>query len=73
MRRFEDLRAQTGVKADEQFYGFGGWLVSDGSGVSRDRVAAVYKLSQSGKRAAMKFSNDTSSGDPTDLRAATYS
>ncbi|HEX4515194.1 MAG TPA: hypothetical protein VH054_16725, partial [Polyangiaceae bacterium] len=60
LRRFEALREKTGVKPDEQFYGFGGWLVSqtEGSGLTRDKVAAVYKLSQTGKRAVMKFSND---------------
>ncbi len=60
IRRFEALREKTGVKPDEQFYGTGGWLVSqpEGSGLTRDKVAAVYKLSKSGKRSAMKFSND---------------
>ena len=60
LRRFEALRERSGVRADEQFYGFGGWLVSqtEGSGLTRDRVAAVYKLSRTGKRPVMKFSND---------------
>jgi len=60
LRRFEALREKSGVKADEQFYGFGGWLISqtEGSGLTRDKVAAVYKLTQTGKRAVMKFSND---------------
>lgn len=60
LRRFEALREKSGVKPDEQFYGFGGWLISqtEGSGLTRDKVAAVYKLSQTGKRAVMKFSND---------------
>jgi len=60
LRRFEALREKSGVRPDEQFYGFGGWLVSqtEGSGLTRDKVAAVYKLSQTGKRAVMKFSND---------------
>jgi nicotinate phosphoribosyltransferase len=57
LARFEALRERTGVRPDEQFYGFGGWLVA-GGGLTRDRVAAVYKLSQTGKRATMKFSND---------------
>ena len=58
--RFEALREASGVKPDEQFYGSGGWLVSqtEGSGLTRDKVAAVYKLSKSGKRAVMKLSND---------------
>ncbi len=60
LRHFEALREKSGVLPEEQFYGFGGWLVSqtEGSGLTRDRVAAVYKLSQTGKRAVMKFSND---------------
>ncbi len=60
VRRFEALRETSGVKPDEQFYGSGGWLVSqtEGSGLTRDKVAAVYKLSKSGKRAVMKLSND---------------
>jgi nicotinic acid phosphoribosyltransferase len=60
LRHFEGLRERCGVRMDEQFYGFGGWLVSqtEGSGLTRDRVAAVYKLSQTGKRPVMKFSDD---------------
>lgn len=60
LRHFEGLREKSGVRPEEQFYGFGGWLVSqtEGSGLTRDRVAAVYKLSQTGKRPVMKFSND---------------
>jgi nicotinate phosphoribosyltransferase len=60
LRHFEVLREQQGVRSDEQFYGFGGWLVSqtEGSGLTRDRIAAVYKLSQTGKRPVMKRSND---------------
>jgi nicotinic acid phosphoribosyltransferase len=64
VRRFEALRDASGVKPDEQFYGSGGWLVSQTEGpdpktaLTRDKVAAVYKLSKSGKRAVMKLSND---------------
>jgi nicotinate phosphoribosyltransferase len=60
LRRFEALREKSGVKPDEQFYGFGGWLISqtEGSGLTRDQVAAVYKLCKTGKRPVMKFSND---------------
>jgi nicotinic acid phosphoribosyltransferase len=58
--RFEALREASGVAPNEQFYGSGGWLVSqtEGSGLTRDKVAAVYKLSKSGKRSVMKLSND---------------
>ena len=49
-QRFEDLRRELGVPADTQFYGYGGFLVAQPTNraLTRDRVAAVYKLSQSG-------------------------
>jgi len=62
--RFEALREKTGVRPDEQFYGSGGWLVSQTESpdpkraLTRDKVAAVFKLSRSGKRDVMKLSND---------------
>ncbi len=61
---FENVREETGVKADEQFYGYGGFIVSPMSfGVfKRDRVAAVYKLSQSGPYPVMKFSDEQDGG-----------
>ncbi len=63
-RRFEDLRAKEGVPATHQVYGYGGYLVAGTSGtpLTRDRVAAVYKLSQTGKRPTMKFANEAGSG-----------
>ncbi len=58
-RRFESLREEHGVRPDEQFYGYGGWLVAgpSPSGLTRDRVSAAYKLCWSGGP-VMKFSND---------------
>jgi nicotinic acid phosphoribosyltransferase len=60
VRRFEVLREKEGVRPEEEFYGFGGWLVAgtEGSGLTRDRVAAVYKLTRTRERPVMKFSND---------------
>ncbi len=63
-RRFEVLRAEVGWKPHEQFYGYGGYLVAStmGTRLTRDRVAAVYKLTQSGKTPTMKFANEAGSG-----------
>ena len=63
-RRFEALRAEEGVAASEQVYGYGGYLVAQTARtpLTRDRVSAVYKLSQSGSRATMKFANEAGSG-----------
>ncbi len=59
-RRFEDLRREVGWQSHEQFYGYGGYLVAKTSGTSltRDRVAAVYKLSQSARTPTMKFGDE---------------
>jgi hypothetical protein len=45
-------------------YGYGGALVAKpGFGtITRDRVAAVYKLSQTGPKAVMKFGNEDRNG-----------
>ncbi len=50
-REFEELRSQVGWKPSEQFYGYGGYIVARtmASPFTRDRVAAVYKLSQHGR------------------------
>lgn len=63
-RRFEELRAKVGWRPEEQHYGYGGYLVAEPSGTSltRDRVAAVYKLSQTGRHPRMKFGNEGGSG-----------
>lgn len=62
--RFEALRKQVGVAPDHQVYGYGGALVArPGFGsMHRDRVAAVYKLSQTGGKAVMKFGNESGNG-----------
>lgn len=63
-RRFEELRAEVGWAPEEQFYGYGGVLVAQTSGTSltRDKVAAVYKLSRSGVSPTMKFADEAGGG-----------
>lgn len=63
-RRFEALREEVGWKPEEQVYGYGGYIVAQTSGspLTRDRVSAVYKLTQTGQRATMKFGNESGSG-----------
>ncbi|MBK6460014.1 MAG: nicotinate phosphoribosyltransferase [Myxococcales bacterium] len=63
-QRFEDLRRELGVPADTQFYGYGGFLVAQTTNraLTRDRVAAVYKLSQSGPTPNMKFGDEAGAG-----------
>jgi len=63
--RFEKLRESLGsVPMAKQVYGYGGALVAKpGFGtITRDRVAAVYKLSQTGPKAVMKFGNEDRNG-----------
>lgn len=63
-RDFERLRAEVGWDADKQFYGYGGHLVARtmDSPFTRDRVSAVYKLSQTGHQPTMKFGNEPAEG-----------
>lgn len=63
-RKFEEARLHVGWQPDEQFYGYGGYLVASPSfgALHRDRVAAVWKLSQTGGTATMKFGNEMKSG-----------
>lgn len=58
-RKLEALRTELGWGPDEQFYGYGGFLVDKPafSGLTRERVSAVYKLSQTGPKATMKFAD----------------
>ena len=63
-KQFEALRQELGWKAEEQVYGYGGYIVAQTSGstLTRDRVAAVYKLTQTGRQPTMKFGNESGSG-----------
>lgn len=63
-RTFEALRVEVGWKPEEQVYGYGGYLVAgtSGSPLTRDRVSAVYKLTQTGAQPTMKFGNEGGGG-----------
>ncbi|MCA9649902.1 MAG: nicotinate phosphoribosyltransferase [Myxococcales bacterium] len=61
---FERLREFTGWPADKQLYGFGGFLVAApmSNPLTRDRVSAVYKLSETVGEPRMKFGDAAGSG-----------
>jgi nicotinic acid phosphoribosyltransferase len=63
-REFEELRRQVGWEPSAQFYGYGGHIVSRTMECpfTRDRVAAVYKLSLTGNTPTMKFGNEAAEG-----------
>ncbi|MCY1080851.1 nicotinate phosphoribosyltransferase [Archangium lansingense] len=63
-REFEALRTQYGWESSKQFYGYGGFIVARtmASPFTRDRVAAVYKLSRTGHQPTMKFGNELAEG-----------
>jgi len=63
-REFEELRRQVNWEPTAQFYGYGGHIVARTMECpfTRDRVAAVYKLSQTGHTPTMKFGNEVSEG-----------
>lgn len=63
-RKFESLREHTGIPPRKQLYGYGGFLVSRHwpNPLSRDRVAAVYKLSETSGEPRMKFGNESGLG-----------
>jgi nicotinic acid phosphoribosyltransferase len=59
---FEELRKQIGWKEDKQCYGFGGYLIKPSwETFNRDDVSAVWKISQTGSRATMKFGDEPNS------------
>lgn len=60
-KKFEEMRHVVGWEPHEQFYGYGGWLVAEPSGVplTRDKVSAVYKLSMTAGEPVMKFAQDS--------------
>jgi len=63
-RHFERLREFTQWPADHQLYGAGGFLVGRAMSnpLTRDRVSAVYKLSETAGEPRMKFGNAAASG-----------
>ncbi|MBI2894192.1 MAG: nicotinate phosphoribosyltransferase [Deltaproteobacteria bacterium] len=60
-RVFEALRDEVGLPPGEQLYGYGGTIVAQPP-LTRDRVAAVWKLSQSGGAATMKLGDEAGRG-----------
>ncbi len=63
-RHFERLREFTRWPTDRQVYGAGGFLVATPmtNPLTRDRVSAVYKLSETAGEPRMKFGNAAGSG-----------
>jgi nicotinic acid phosphoribosyltransferase len=63
-REFEELRRQVGWEPSAQYYGYGGYIVARPMACpfTRDRVAAIYKLSRTGHTPTMKFGNDPGEG-----------
>ena len=52
-KEFESLRHYTGVTPEKQVYGYGGWFSNHGP-LTRDKVAAVWKLTESAGSPRMK-------------------
>ena len=63
-RHFERLREFTSWPAERQVYGYGGYIVAKPmtNPLTRDRVSAVYKLSETAGQPRMKFGNETGLG-----------
>lgn len=60
---FESLRKMLEVPAEDVLYGYGGYIVkAPNDPLTRDRVAAVYKLTQSGPNPTMKFGDEPGAG-----------
>lgn len=61
--QFEKLRELVGWPADRQCYGYGGYLVKPPwKHFGRDDVSAVWKITQSGGKATMKFGDEPNGG-----------
>lgn len=62
--KFERLREHTGLSPERQVYGYGGHLVSSGwdNPLTRDRVSAVYKLSETSGEPRMKLGDEQGLG-----------
>jgi nicotinate phosphoribosyltransferase len=61
---FERLRSFTSWPSARQVYGYGGFIVAApmSNPLTRDRVSAVFKLSETGGVPRMKFANETGGG-----------
>lgn len=63
-QHFERLRGFTNWPVDKQLYGYGGTIVARPATnpLTRDRVSAVFKLTQTGGQPRMKFGNERGLG-----------
>lgn len=63
-QHFERLREFTEWPAERQLYGYGGFIVARPmtNPLTRDRVSAVYKLSQTDGQPRMKFGDESGAG-----------
>lgn len=63
-KHFEELRAFTSLPIEQQHYGYGGHIVAEPADCphTRDRVSAVYKLSETSGEPRMKFGNEAGLG-----------
>lgn len=62
-RNFEKLREFTRIRPEDQLYGYGGYIVkAPGDELTRDRVSAVWKLTQTGPTPTMKFGDEPGAG-----------
>lgn len=62
-REFEVLRDMMGIPPEDVMYGYGGYIVkAPGDTLTRDNVAAVWKVTQSGSKPTMKFGDEPGSG-----------
>ncbi|MEM6296906.1 MAG: nicotinate phosphoribosyltransferase [Myxococcota bacterium] len=63
-QHFEKLRVFTNWPADKQLYGYGGTIVAKPATnpLTRDRVSAVFKLTETGGQPRMKFGNERGLG-----------
>ncbi len=61
---FEQLREFTNWPREKQLYGYGGSIVAKPASnpLTRDRVSAVFKLTQTGDQPRMKFGNERGLG-----------
>lgn len=61
--QFEGIRKRLGLPPSQVLYGYGGHIVnSPFTQLTRDRVSAVWKLTQTGKKPTMKFGNTPGKG-----------
>jgi nicotinic acid phosphoribosyltransferase len=62
-RTFETLRVSQHLEPSNVLYGYGGYIVqAPGDTLTRDRVSAVWKITQSGPNPTMKFGDEPGSG-----------